>query len=181
MRRYRKDRNITISQLAAMTDLSIGYISQIERSLVEPSLSTLRKIADALGVSVLLLIDEERTSEISVIRADEHLILRNKEGTVLYEIMTPLPNETFIPKSLIIRFTLQPHSRLSDELLSHPSEELVTILEGWMVLCVGDQETSLHPGDSYVIRSDLPHNFRNDSDEPLVGLSCITPPVWRNI
>ncbi|MDL2218469.1 helix-turn-helix domain-containing protein [Christensenellaceae bacterium OttesenSCG-928-M15] len=180
VRQYRKERKITISKLADETGLSVGYISQIERGLVEPSLSTLRKIGDVLGVSLFLLIDEDRPDDIMAIRNEDHLMLRNKEDTVIYEFLTPLPTEAFIPKSLIIRFTLLPHSQVSEEQLSHPSEELVTILSGKMVLCMGMAETTLVPGDSCVIRTDMLHNFRNDFEEPLVGLSCFTPPVWSN-
>ena len=43
IRNYRKERNLTIKELAAMTGKSISYISQVERGELDPSLSSLRK------------------------------------------------------------------------------------------------------------------------------------------
>ena len=50
VRNIRKKRGITLKELAEKTGLSIGYISQIERNLTDPSLSTLRKLSAALDI-----------------------------------------------------------------------------------------------------------------------------------
>lgn len=179
LREYRKKKKITISDLAEKTGLSTGYISQLERGLVEPSLASLRKIADVLEVSLFSLLEEKPSDTIIVMKSEDQLILQNKEKTILYELLTPLPTDSFVPKSLIIKFTLQPHAQLSNQVLSHPSEELVTMLCGDMVLSIGDETVTLHPGDSGVIRKDLPHNFYNETDLPVVGISVLTPAVWN--
>lgn len=178
LRDYRKKKKITISDLAQKTGLSTGYISQLERGLVEPSLTSLRKIAEVLEVSLFSLLEEKASSDIIVIKSDDQLILQNKEKTILYEFLTPLPTDSFVPKSVIVKFTLQPHAQLSDRALNHSSEELVTILCGDMLLTIGDKTVTLHPGDSGVIRKDLPHNFCNETDLPVVGISVLTPAVW---
>ena len=49
IREYRKNKKLTIKELAERTGLSIGYISQVEREEAEPSLSSLRKIAREFG------------------------------------------------------------------------------------------------------------------------------------
>ena len=54
VRNVRKSRGITLKELAERTGLSIGYISQIERDLTDPSLSTLRKLSEALDVPTYL-------------------------------------------------------------------------------------------------------------------------------
>ena len=54
VRNIRKKRGITLKELAEKTGLSIGYISQIERDLTDPSLSTLRKLSAALDIPTYL-------------------------------------------------------------------------------------------------------------------------------
>ena len=54
VRKIRKSKNFTLKELAEQTGLSIGYISQIERNLTDPSLFTLRKISAALDVPTYL-------------------------------------------------------------------------------------------------------------------------------
>ena len=56
IRFFRKNKNITLQELSDNTGLSIGYISQIERNLVDPSLSSLRKISQYLDIPTYLLI-----------------------------------------------------------------------------------------------------------------------------
>ena len=58
IRNYRKERNLTIKELAAMTGMSISYISQVERGELDPSLSSLRKIASVLQLPIYLLLDD---------------------------------------------------------------------------------------------------------------------------
>ena len=63
IRSIRKRQEITLKELAEKTGLSIGYISQIERNLTDPSLSTLRKISGALGVPTYLFLGQHRTEK----------------------------------------------------------------------------------------------------------------------
>ena len=63
IRNLRKNKNITIQEMSDKTGLSIGYISQVERNLVDPSLSSLRKISSTLGVPIYLLMDFDSNNE----------------------------------------------------------------------------------------------------------------------
>lgn len=177
LHRYRKLQKLTMKDLAGSTGLSVGYISQLERGLVEPSLSSLRRLAEVLDVPPYLLLDYQ-SQEIMTIRHNDHLVVRNKEDTVVYEFLTPLPSGRFMPQAVVLRFTMQPHSSISDAPVSHPSEEVITVLSGRLTLGVCDEVTVLGPGDSSVVRKSLPHTCRNEHDEPVSGISCITPPVW---
>lgn len=63
IRNFRKNKSITLQQLSDETGLSIGYISQIERNLVDPSLSSLRKISKSLDIPTYLLMETEKYSD----------------------------------------------------------------------------------------------------------------------
>jgi transcriptional regulator with XRE-family HTH domain len=64
VRKLRLQRNMTIRDLADKTNLSYAYISQIENGKRTPTVETLNKLADALGVTVQYLIGAPKAEEI---------------------------------------------------------------------------------------------------------------------
>ena len=58
IRRMRKSQNLILSDLGEKTGLSISFISQIERGIINPSIISLRKIALALGTTLILFFEE---------------------------------------------------------------------------------------------------------------------------
>lgn len=63
IRSLRTQRNLKITDLADMTGLTSSLISQLERALASPSISTLKKICDALDVPIAYLFEEAQTAE----------------------------------------------------------------------------------------------------------------------
>ena len=70
IREYRKQRKLTIKELAAMTGMSISYISQVERGEIDPSLSSLRKIASVFQLPLYMLLDDEEIMGNLTLRKD---------------------------------------------------------------------------------------------------------------
>ena len=58
IRNARKAKGFKLGDLAEITELSSSYISQLERGLIEPSLTSLRKISNALNIPIYLLMDD---------------------------------------------------------------------------------------------------------------------------
>ncbi|WP_235537509.1 helix-turn-helix domain-containing protein, partial [Sphingomonas sp. Root1294] len=91
----RRRRGLTLAQLAGATDLDKGYLSRVERGQKSPSISTLLKIAEALGVQVGQLFGETTSEEaILVIRRDEHIDMKSDEqpGMGLLQAILPASN-----------------------------------------------------------------------------------------
>ncbi|MGQ9531410.1 MAG: helix-turn-helix domain-containing protein [Desulfotomaculales bacterium] len=59
IRLLRTEKNLSLQELAAKADISFSYLSEIERGTVYPALSTLKRIAQALGVSVTSIMAAE--------------------------------------------------------------------------------------------------------------------------
>src|SRR5713101_4501514 len=55
IRELRRARQLSLETVVARTDLSIGFVSQIERGLSSPSLRVLATLADVLGVGIAAL------------------------------------------------------------------------------------------------------------------------------
>ena len=160
VRNIRKKRGITLKELAEKTGLSIGYISQIERNLTDPSLSTLRKLSAALDIPTYLFMGGESSTGLTTRQADM-MILSQPNSNIRYHLLTPMPNGDFVPQSLVIRFELEPHCKDGDLPVIHPSEEILLLEQGQLDVLVESETIRLNAGDTTVVQSNLPHIVSN--------------------
>ncbi len=171
IRKKRSERNLSLKELAEKIDLTASFLSQIERDLAEPSISSLRKIANALEVPIFyFLIDDEKSSP--VVRRNERKTLKLPESHLIYELLTPDVNramEVFIAR-------IEPHTGQGEGESTHPGEECILVMGGKMEIAVGEDLYTLEEGDSIYYFASLPHSIRNPGDTELVFLSSITPP-----
>ena len=170
VRNIRKKRGITLKELAEKTGLSIGYISQIERNLTDPSLSTLRKLSAALDIPTYLFMGGEHSTGLTTRQADM-MILSQPNSNIRYHLLTPMPNGDFVPQSLVIRFELEPHCKDGDLPVIHPSEEILLLEQGQLDVLVESETIRLNAGDTTVVQSNLPHIVSNPGDTTAVGLA----------
>ena len=177
IRSIRKKQEITLKELAEKTGLSIGYISQIERNLTDPSLSTLRKISRALDVPTYLFLGDERRGSLTL-RKEDMIQLSQPNSSVRYQIMSPMPTGEFEPQSLVARFELDPHSADGDLPVIHPSEEIVLLEQGAVDVTIDGETVHLEAGDTTLICSNLPHTIVNPTGVMATGYSIFTPAVW---
>lgn len=178
VRNVRKSRGITLKSLAEQTGLSIGYISQIERDLTDPSLSTLRKLSEALDVPTYLFMGVAETDNRLTTRKNEVITLSQPNSSIRYHLLTPMPSAEFVPQSLIIRFELEPHSKDGERPVIHPSEEIIIVESGTVEVVIGTEKIHLEEGDSTLVRSKLPHLVINEKDQMAVGMAIFTPAIW---
>ena len=177
IRSIRKRQEITLKELSEKTGLSIGYISQIERNLTDPSLSTLRKISGTLGVPSYLFLGDEHHGSLTL-HKEEMIHLSQPNSNVSYQIMSPMPIGEFVPQTLVARFELAPRSVDGELPVIHPSEEIVLLERGAVDVIIDGKPVHLEAGDTTLIRSNLPHILSNPTDEVVIGYSILTPAVW---
>ena len=169
IREYRKQRKLTIKELASRAGMSISYISQIERGEIDPSLSALRRIAAVFQIPLYLLLDDVE---------EKQLVRRSEDGAITYRFLSPLPSPSCSPEALLMAFELAPGSQDVQEPVRHYSEEILYVTEGVLTVQIGDTDIVLNPGDSTVIQKNLPHICKNNGDALVKGISAISPPVW---
>ncbi|KKM11041.1 MerR family transcriptional regulator [Clostridiales bacterium PH28_bin88] len=173
IRRIRAEKNLSLRDLAEKTELTPSFLSQVERDLAEPSITSLRKIADALGVPIFyFLMDNEKPSP--VVRKNERKALKMPESHLLYELLSPDLNrsmEVWMGK-------LDPGAVSCDIPLSHPGEECIVVLEGSMEIQLGEDTYILENGDSIYYFGAVPHKLKSVGEKQLVFISCITPPMF---
>ncbi len=171
IRKKRSEKNLSLKELAEKISLTASFLSQIERDLAEPSISSLRKIANALEVPIFFfLIDDQKSSP--VVRRSERKTLKLPKSHLIYELLTPDVNramELFIAR-------IEPNTNVGEEGSTHPGEECNLVMQGTMEIRIGEETYTLEEGDSIYYFASLPHSIRNAGDEEMVFLSAITPP-----
>jgi len=184
IRLLRNGLGFTISDLAEKTELSSSLISQVERGVAEPSLSSLRRIAEVLGVPVATLFvggddnpsdSSNRRGERLVVRADARRILKAPDSDMLHELLVPDLSSRVLE---LTQTQMPPNSRMPDEPTQHSGEESVIVLEGQIIAIHDGEEFSLNAGDTISWNPALPHWIENRTDEPATVIGVVTPPTF---
>lgn len=169
LRELRKDRGLSIQELADKVALSIGMISQIERGVSTPSLRSLRLLAEALEVPVSWFFASAKGHAASrhIVRKAQRRRLRVPDVGVVQELLSP----SSASKIEIYEVTLEPGGSSGPDAYTHEGEKFGLVIEGEMQLLIGSDVHTLENGDSFHFPSTQPHRFEN------LG-SAITRFVW---
>jgi transcriptional regulator with XRE-family HTH domain len=170
----REQRGLTIAALARQVGLSAAAISQIESGTVQPSVTTLRRLAAALGVPVFRFFLPADTPAASVVRRGDRKTVGLARSGARYELLTP----SLQGRLEVMEVTMDPGQASAPERISHPGEECLVIISGQGVLELGDDVVDLEPGDAVTFQASLPHLLRNAGQQPLSAISAITPPSF---
>lgn len=177
LRARRRLLNLTLDQVATRAGCSESMLSKIETAKVNPSLTLLRRLAEALSVNVAALFDDDGPAQV-VHRAGQRPrldddVLRRGDGVVLERLVAGSPGVTLQANLHFVAV-----GGASDGLISHAGEEVGYVLEGVVELIVDDQRWRLQPGDSFHFRSERPHGYRNVGGTPARILWVNTPPTF---
>jgi transcriptional regulator with XRE-family HTH domain len=174
LREIRRQRRATLRTVADRSGLSESFLSQVERGRSNASIGSLRRIADALGVTVADLFEPSGPPGPRVLRRNERPALSfGVLGRKL--LLTPRPLqalEVFVGELDVGGSTgVAPYSH-------GDSEELFVVLNGSVQLSLGDEVHDLETGDSIVYRSSVPHRITNVGDQLAEAMWVITPPSY---
>lgn len=167
MHQLRRQKNLSLQQLAERSGLSAAAIHKIERNGMVPTITTLMKIAAALNRSVAYFVDEEPVEAAVLVRADERkAVFTSKEHLDLAGISGPY-GQFFMAGAVA---TVEPQADSGPKPMEHPGEELVFVLDGALGFEVGGEEYTLRRGDALHFRTDRPHRWWNPSARPTKAL-----------
>jgi transcriptional regulator with XRE-family HTH domain len=164
LRRLRRERSLSLVDLAARTQLSIGFLSQIERGKSSPTLRALVSVADALGVGLGDLfpppnVAGDRTA--TIVRATARSELQLWRSGIRKQLLTPHTDGSKLSLYLV---EMEAGASTGDELYTHGGEEAGLVMEGAMHLSVESESWTLQEGDSFRFLSSRPHRFANAAE-----------------
>ena len=171
IRRQRKKLGLSLRELGARTDLTAGFLSQIENEQLSPSLNSLQSIATALQVPMFYFLEDGQPSQ--VVRADKRRALYFPDSQIGYELLSPDLTRRMMP--LLIR--LQPGSRRIALPLAKPTEQWMFVVKGKMEIKVGDETLVVDQGDCIYFDGDLLREFAPIGDQELEVICCMMPPA----
>ena len=156
----RLDQRLTLEQVASRTGLTRSWLSKVENFRVTPSLPALGQIAEALGVTVSLLVDGlDRKPSLVLVRKHERQIVERDRDTsnIIYESLAyRRANRAMDPFLLTVPAGGQPR-----EALPHEGEEFLIVISGQVDLQYGAEVHSLGEGDCLYFNASTPHRLDN--------------------
>ena len=162
----RTEQGMTLAGLGGKVNLSVSYLSQIERDKTTPSLSTLMDIAKALNVGLRYFFETE-VEAAYVVRADKGQDSLAPDSPIARLHLTP---EVGSSKLETYRVILQPHTS-SAQHAPFAGEEFGFVLAGKLTISVGDEQFVLDAGDSIHYDALQPNCWSNEGNE-----SCVV--IW---
>lgn len=170
-RRLRLHRGLSLAQVARATDVSVGFLSALERGQMRSSIATLRRIARFYKTNILSLFDAAAENS-RLVRPANRKILETTPG-VRMELLA-WGNTAMEPHL----FRIKPGGG-SGEPYTHEGEEFLHILRGQFEIWLNNKEHYLlRPGDSLYFESSMPHRWKNPGKVEAWLLWINTPPTF---
>jgi transcriptional regulator with XRE-family HTH domain len=192
IRDERRKRKLTLEGLSQKTELSKSFLSQIERGLAQPSISSLKKIAREFAISVVDLFPSEIDLEghngnlppikkngqmyiedVQVVRAGRRKRLTLPGSYVSYDLLTPDLNRQV--EVMFMRINPGEHSG-EEPMVDLPGEKFGYVLKGTLEARVGDKIYQLTAGDGIYFPAHFPHSWRGLGEDSIEVLWVLTPP-----
>jgi len=170
LRALRRRRGESLAVVAKAVGVSIGFLSNLERSQSGASIGIMRKLAQYYGLNILDFFSPADASQ-PLVRPKDRRILQGGPG-VQMELLAAG------------KITMEPHlfrvapGAGSGDQYSHLGEEFLFLTAGQLDITLEDQEFHLCAGDSFYFESKIPHRWCNPGKTESVILWVNTPPTF---
>ena len=172
IKQLRLQRGLTQEELAARTELTKGFISQLERDLTSPSIATLMDILAALGTDVAGFFRESQEEQV-VYSADDMFVKEEADGSTIQWLVTNAQKNVLEPILVTIPAGL---SLAEDD--PHEGEEFGYVLSGSVTLVLGTKRYRVKKGGSFYFRPTRVHYLINSGKVESRVLWVSTPPSF---
>lgn len=170
LRELREARGISMRALAAKSGLSANALSMIERGKTSPSVSTLYKLAEALGIAITSFFGNETTKRQAVfLKQDERTRMSFTRG-----VFEALGGEHFMGRVEPFMLTLESGASCGPHDISHSGHEFVYCLRGQLDYFVEKELFHMEAGDTLLFASKLRHRWRNSGSNVTNALVIIS-------
>lgn len=173
MKELRIQYGLTQQELADRSELTKGFISQLERNQNTPSVGTLLDIIQCLGTTPAEFFTDEEPEQI-VFKQDDYFMKTDEEKHHSMEWLVPNAQKDAMES---VRLTLGPGG--SSEIgLPHEGEEFGYVLKGCVRINYGGKSYSVHAGETFYFRSGKKHYIENTGSREAVLIWVCTPPSF---
>lgn len=171
IKQLRIQNALTLEELASRCELTKGFLSQVERNLTSPSVSTLNDILEGLGVSLSVFFQEAK--EERVVFTEDDFFIDEKETSVVHWIVPNAQKNEMEP--ILLDLMENGESQIID---AHEGEEFGYILSGKITLVNGETEFTVKKGETFYISGKYTHYLKNVGKQTARVLWITTPPIF---
>lgn len=171
LKELRTQNGLTLEELANRSELTKGFLSQLERDLTSPNISALENILEALGTNLADFFQSSKEEQI-VFHTQDFFV--NEQDDLVTEYIIPNAQKNQMEPLLL---TLKPGAK-SQDVKAHEGEEFGYVLKGSVVLVVGNKRLKVKSKETFYITGKEGHYLENVSSADAKVLWVSTPPVF---
>jgi transcriptional regulator with XRE-family HTH domain len=160
IRRLREGQQLSLRTLAERTGFSASFLSQVENGQASPSISSMERIATALGVTLSEFF-QVAAAGTPITRADGRAVIQSEWSKARLESLGGSGLGVRLKPMLV---TLAAGGSSGKRPYASRCEEFALLLEGSAVLTLGEEEQTLDLGDSVVIPAGMLRRWRNETE-----------------
>lgn len=180
IKNLRASKKMNAKELAHLSKISVGMLSQLENGSTQGSVETLRKIAKVLDTTIAQLFTNENLPPVQRSKNTQSYVVKKADRKKisfpdpLYTCELLVPNLQGDIEFVLVRLEA---NRVTDEIIPHTQggEECNYVLEGEIIVTLDTKEFVLHEGDCIRFNPEIPHKIENKSTHKASYISAITP------
>ena len=173
MKELRIQYGLTQQELADRSELTKGFISQLERNQNSPSIGTLLDIIQCLGTTPAEFFTDEEPEQI-VFEKDDYFEKISEDGNKMIEWIIPNAQKNSMEP---VRLTLKPGGS-SDTHLPQAGEEFGYVLKGTVRVFYGGKTYTVRAGESFYFQAGKKHRLENNGNRDAILIWVSTPPSF---
>lgn len=176
VRQMRRERELSVSDLANAAGISLGMVSKIENGQISPSLSTINALAQALNVPITAMFSAfEEKRDCSYVKRGQGLVIERRGTKVghVYELLGAALGGDLVVEPYLITLENDADAYTG---FRHAGVEFIYMLTGEVVYRHAGHDYTLQPGDALLFDSGGLHGPAKLVEAPMTYLSIIIYP-----
>ena len=171
VRQLRTQKGLTLEELASRSELTKGFLSQLERNLTSPSIDSLNDILEALGTNLADFFQEDKVEQYTF--REQDFFIDERESCKISWIVPNTQKNEMEP----ILLTL-PQGGCSFEVAPHSGEEFGFVVDGTVALDCDGKRSVLRKGETFYLHGRTFHRLKNEKKTTARVLWVSTPPLF---
>lgn len=167
IRELRINKDMTLNELSNLTNLSISYLSLLERGKSNPTISNINRICNALNITMSHLFTNVATNDDIIVKKENRKMLFHSNTDVTYEALTN--NKPLSGICMIVRNN---NLNISNP---HNVDEFGYLISGSLIINICGTDYTINPGDSIYIPANSHHSFQKISAEESISIWTYAP------
>lgn len=173
IRRLRIQNSLTQEELADRSEVTKGFISQLERDLTSPSIATLVDILEGLGTNLQEFFNESIQEKI-VFSKDDAFETENEDLSYLLKWIVPNAQKNKMEPILV---EIEPGGRTKED-FPHEGEEFGYVINGIINIYLGNEKYKVKKGESFYFKANADHYIANEGKNKATVIWVSTPPSF---